>query len=124
MTELMHRVRAAVEVLAGDVLDRLPVRQRIDAVADLHVAGDRADERIGEAADELADRVAREDRVGVERDDDLAARVRDAAIQRRRLAGVLLPQQPHADRRRTRRITSPEVSSFEPSSTTMISRSA
>ena len=44
--------RAALEVLAGDVLERLPAGPEVDAVADLGVAGDGADLRVGEVRDQ------------------------------------------------------------------------
>ena len=89
------RVRAAIEILTGDVFDRLPVRQRIHAIADFDVAGDRAHFLVLEVTDEIGDRAAAENRVGVESDDDLAARRTNAAIERRCFAGVLLTHQRH-----------------------------
>jgi len=37
---------AALEVLAGDVFEGLPTGPEIDAIADLGVSGDGADERV------------------------------------------------------------------------------
>ena len=91
-----ERVRAPVEILAGDVFDGLPVRERVHAIADLHVAGHRADVRVAEVAHQALDGVLGEDGVGVEGDDDLAARVLDTDVECRGLAGVLLHQQPDA----------------------------
>ena len=64
--------RAPIEVLAGDVLERLPAREEVDAVPDLRVAGDGADARIRERGREHSHGVRLEERVGVERDDDIA----------------------------------------------------
>ncbi len=80
---------AAVEVLAGNVFQRLKARQGIHAVADFGIAGDRADLRIGERRHQSFDAVDRENRIRVEADDDLGVRARDSEIQRRRLAAVL-----------------------------------
>src|SRR5262249_32903721 len=71
-------IGAAVEVLAGDVLDRLPVRQRVDAIADFDVTGHGANARVGEVPHQPLNGVLGEDRVGIEGDDDLAGGLLDA----------------------------------------------
>ena len=64
-------------------------------------------------------------RVGVERDNDLAARAREAGIQRVRLAAIgECAAARRADRCRTCCCTTSDVRSCEPSSTTMISKIA
>ena len=64
--------RAALEILRGDIFERLPAGDEIDAVADLGVAGDGADR--GSRTSAPAARWCRlELGIGVERDDDLAA---------------------------------------------------
>ena len=82
----------AVEVLAGHVLDRLERGERGADVADLDVPADGRDRRVGEAPDEVPDRVAGDDRVGVDADDDLASRVADAVVRRRGLPAVDLAE--------------------------------
>ncbi len=70
---------AAFEVLAGDVFEGLPACPEIDAVADLGVAGDGADLRVGEVRNKACDGVGGDDGVGVDADVDLfveSARVR------------------------------------------------
>ena len=67
-----RRQRTAFEVLRDDIFQRLPARDHVDAIADLGVAGDRADFGIREPAHKPRDRVAIELRVGIERDDDFA----------------------------------------------------
>ena len=44
-------------------------------------------------ANQIEDRSARKDRVGIEGDDDLALRLADAPVERRGLASVVLTQQ-------------------------------
>ena len=82
------RQRAPLEILRGDIFDRLPAGDEVDPVADLGVAGDRADLRIGEPAGEPRDRLRLELGVGVERDDDLAVGELEAAVERMRLAAI------------------------------------
>ena len=84
--------RAALEVLAGDVLERLPARPQVDAVAHLGVAGDRADLRVGEVADQVGDGVVRDDAVGVDADVDLLAGLGEREVERVGLASVGLGQ--------------------------------
>ncbi len=61
---------------------------RIDPVADLGVAGDRADGRIDEPARQIRDRILLEQRIGVEGDDDAAPGLREAEIDRIGLAAI------------------------------------
>ena len=103
--------RAALEVLAGDVFERLPAGPEVDAVADLGVAGDGADLRVGEVADEAGDGVVRDDAVGVDADVDLFVDVLEREVQRVGLAAVGLGEDGEAAggdvrRRRSRVATS------------------
>ena len=72
--------RAALEVLAGDVFQRLPARPEIDAVADFGIAGNGADFRIQEVRHQMRDGVVRDDRVGVDADENLFV-ASDAPVQ-------------------------------------------
>src|SRR5256885_8360231 len=56
------------EVLRGDVLERLPAGEAVDAIAHLGIAGHRPDPRIGEGRGEVRHRVGLEEGVAVERD--------------------------------------------------------
>src|SRR5207237_3722260 len=90
------REGASVKVLRGDVFERLPARDEVDAVADFRVTCDSADCRVCEATRERAQSVRREDGVGVEADDDVAARVRESVVERLGLAAVLLLEESDA----------------------------
>ena len=71
------RQRAPLEILRGDIFQRLPFGDDVDPVADLGIAGDRGELVVaGEPARQTRDRLRLELRVGVERDDDLALRDR------------------------------------------------
>ena len=87
---------APLEVLRSDVLQRLPARQPVDAVANLGVAGDRAHPGVRKWASQPRHRLGGEDRVAVERDDHLAARLFHAEIERRGLAAIRLGEDAHA----------------------------
>ena len=92
---------APLEILRGDIFQRLPSRDDVDAVADLGVAGDGGKLLIRrEPAREPRDRVRLELSVGVERDDDLAPRERQTVVQRARLAAIVELQQAALARRR------------------------
>src|SRR6185437_1833280 len=67
---------AAFRILAGNVLERLPAGPQLDLVADLGVACDRADLRIGAVRDEPGDGVVGDDRIGVDADVDILFDVR------------------------------------------------
>ena len=79
---------AALEVLAGDVLEGLPAGPEVDAVADLGVAGDGADLGVGEVADEVGDGVVGDDAVGVDADVDLFVDVLEGEVEGVGLAAV------------------------------------
>ena len=79
---------AALEVLAGDVFEGLPAGPEIDAVADLGVSGDGADERVLEVGNELADGVGGDDGVGVDADIKLFGEAVEGEVERGGLASV------------------------------------
>src|SRR5947208_2816012 len=91
-----QREGAAVEILTRYVLEGLPPRDDIDPIADARVARNRADLRVDERLHELRDRVAREDRVGIETDHDVMSCARDSEVQRARLSAVRLRVHGHA----------------------------
>src|SRR6185312_10458852 len=68
-TTVMQPSAASVtlQILAGHIFERLPASNEVDAIADLGVAGDRADRRICEPAHQLRNRVFLEMRVGIQR---------------------------------------------------------
>ena len=70
---------APLEVLAGDVFERLPARPQVDAIAHLGVARHRAYALIGEVTYQLRNRVWSDHRVGIDADIDLF--VHDAAAR-------------------------------------------
>ena len=77
-----HVERTALEVLAGDVFERLPARPQIHAVADLGVARDRTNFRIDEVRHQARNRVGCDDRVGVNADKKLrVANVLDPVVR-------------------------------------------
>src|ERR1041384_1665948 len=88
--------RPAVQVLAGDVLERLPASQQINSVSDLRIAGHRADSRIREVSDQLADCVPCENGVCIERDDYFGRRMQYSEVQGIRLAGVGFCKDPYS----------------------------
>ena len=117
-TSYMRRSR--LKPMTYSMCCQRPSRPR--AVADLRVARDRADRRVGEGLDEPADRVRFEDGVAVDHDQDVVPGVRDAGVERGRLAGVGLRGSP-SPARAPSASTMSAVPSVEPSSTTMISSS-
>src|SRR6185369_12215233 len=90
------RKRAAVHVLRGDVFERLPARDEIHAIANLRIPRNRAEVFVVKPVRERAYRLRCKQRVGIERDDDLAARVTQAGVERRRLARIRNREQAHA----------------------------
>ena len=119
--------RAPLKILAGDVFQGLPARPEIDAVADLGIAGNRADFRIDEVRHQSRDRVRRDDRVGIDADEEFRiADVLDAVVQSLGLARVRLAENQNLARgglrgECARRATS-SVRSLEPSSITITCR--
>ena len=87
--------RPSFKVLSGYVLERLPTGQDINSIADFGVAGDRADLRVGEPANQLADRAGFELRIGVERDHDRPFGLTQTGIDRVCFAAVRDRQQSH-----------------------------
>jgi hypothetical protein len=77
------------------VLDVLPAAEQPAPVADLGVAGHRADTRIGEKRGQRADGVRFHHGVAVDHHHELGARRGQTGVQRRRLPGVALPDQPN-----------------------------
>ncbi len=67
--------------MAGDVLQGLPASPEVDAVADLGVAGDGTDVRVGEVADHAGDGVVRDDAVGVDTDVNLLLHVAESEVK-------------------------------------------
>ena len=80
--------RPPLQILTGDVFERLPARDHVDAIADFGISGDGAYRRILEPAHELRDRVLLEMGVGIERHHDIAARFLQTDIESRRLAAI------------------------------------
>ena len=72
----------------GDVFEGLPSGPEIDAVADLDVAGDGGDLRIGEVRDEAGDGVFGDDAVGVDADVDLFVHAFEGVVEGVGLAAV------------------------------------
>ena len=66
--------RAALEILAGDVLERLPACPQVDSVADFRISRNRADFRIQEMRHQPRYRVAGDHRVGIDSDENLLVR--------------------------------------------------
>ena len=67
--------RTAFHVLRRHIFDRLPAGDQVDLVADPRVAGHCADQRVFEPAHQLGYRVLKELGIGIERDDNFAARL-------------------------------------------------
>src|SRR5215475_4116306 len=70
-----------VQVLTGDVFERLPSSKKVDPIANLRVTSDRADLRIGKMSNELAHSVASEQRIGIKRNYYLGRCMSDAVVQ-------------------------------------------
>ncbi len=81
--------RPALEILCDDVFQRLPARDHVDAVSDLRISSDSAYSRIDKPARESRDRVATEQRIGIQRHHDFTIRARQSGIQSRGLAGIV-----------------------------------
>ena len=86
---------AAVEVLAGDVLEGLPAGPQVDAVADLGVAGHGSDARILEVRHQVGDGVGADQGIGIDADEDLLGHELEGVIEGAGLAAVFLAQ--HGD---------------------------
>ena len=80
--------RAPFEVLTGDVLQRLPARPQIHAVADLGIAGHGADSRVFEVRNQLRDRIHGDHGIGIDADVDLFVDALQPVIERRGLAAI------------------------------------
>ena len=123
MTQSSADRRAAFEVLRGDIFERLPARDHVDPVSDFRIAGDRADLGVGEPAGQLGNRVARKLRVSVESDNDVAAAYGPTPA----LNALALPPLGTVSRLtagffRKCALTTADVPSVEPSSTTTTSK--
>ena len=95
--DCIHRVqRAPLEVLAGDVFQRLPTRPQIHAVSDFGIAGNRADLGIAEVRHQLRNRVGRDDGVGIDAHEYLFGDLLQGEIERVGLARVRFGEQRHA----------------------------
>src|SRR5208283_2168001 len=80
---------SALEILAGDVFERLPACPEIDAVADFSIAGDRCNFRIEEVRDHAGDGIGSDDGIGVNADEKFGiADVLQSKVQRLGLASV------------------------------------
>ena len=83
--------RALLHVLAGDVLQRLPARQPARAVADLHIARDRANLGIRKVADQVANGVRLNFRVRVDGHHNFSIHQQGHGVaQRRRFSTIHL----------------------------------
>src|SRR5260370_28277489 len=82
--------RAFLNVLAGDVLERLPAGEPARAVADLHVARDGANLRIRKVTDQFADGIRFDFRVRVDGYHNFGVRQGHGMIQRRRFSAIYL----------------------------------
>ena len=87
---------AALEVLAGDVFQRLPAGPEVDAIAHLGVAGHGADARVFKVRQQLGDGVGGDDGVGVDADVNLLSQPVQRVVERRGLASVGLGEHLHA----------------------------
>ena len=97
-----HVEHSPVEVEADDVFDVLPPTQQATSVADLGVARHGADLLRRERGDERPQRVALEDGVSVNEDEDRVLGVPDTGLEGGRLAGVHLPDQTNVGQVETR----------------------
>src|SRR4029453_10219473 len=88
------RQRAALEILAGNVCERLPTGDYIYSISHLGIAGDRANLRVLEPTHEFRDGVGLEMGVGVERHHHLTARLVEPAIESGSFSAVRNADQP------------------------------
>ena len=89
--------RSPLEILAGDVFERLPARPEIDAVADFGIAGDGRNFRIEEVRHEAGDGIGSDDGIGVDADEKFrVADVLQSEVQRLGLAAVGLGENQHS----------------------------
>src|SRR5260370_42702751 len=79
--------RSPLEILAGDVFERLPARPEVDAIADFGIASDGRHFRIEEMGHEAGDRVGSNDGIGVDADEQFGvADVLPSKVERLGLA--------------------------------------
>src|SRR5215471_8118629 len=97
---------ATIEILAGDVFERLPSSQKVDTIANLRVAGDRTDLRICKMSNELTHSVASKQSIGIKRNYYFGKCMPDAVVQRIRFAGIGFCEHPDA------RLTGKRVDAF------------
>ena len=113
---------ALLKILTGDVFQRLPAGDPGVAVADLDVAGDRADAGIDHVAHHAADGVGSDGGIGVDGDQNVVVRGLERVGEGDGLAAVELMDDLHARVGcRSERPAAPPVRSCEPSSTTTTS---
>ena len=79
---------AALEVLAGDIFQRLPAGPQVHAVSYLRVAGHGPDHRVLEMRNQFGNGVGGNHRVGVDTDVDFLAQPVERVVQCGGLAGV------------------------------------
>src|SRR5262249_51626053 len=87
---------APIEVLAGNVFERLPVGEQIDAVSDLGIAGHCSHMWVNKMTDQFAHRIATKDRVSIESYDDVGVGLGNAIIERLGLSTIRLGEEMHA----------------------------
>ena len=81
--------RAPLEILAGDVFERLPARPEVDAVADFGIAGDGSNFRIEEVRHHAGDGIGSNDGIGVDADEKFGiADVLESKVKRLGFAAV------------------------------------
>src|SRR5215472_2465729 len=86
---------ALLQVLTGDVLERLPASEPARTVAHLHVAGYRSDGGIREMPQQFEDGVGLDFRVRIDGDDDFGIGLSDCTAQRSGLSAVGLMKNPY-----------------------------
>src|SRR5262245_33564862 len=83
-------------VLAGNVFERVPVGEQIEAVPNLGIAGHCSHLGVDKVTDQFAHRITTKDRVGIESYDDVSVGLGNAIVERLRLATIRLGEEMHA----------------------------
>src|SRR6266702_117274 len=91
--------RATLEVLAGDVFERLPARPQVDAIAYLGIACYGANLRIREMAHQVGYSIVGDHAIGIDADVDIFLRAIEREVERIGLAAIGLGQHGQATRR-------------------------
>src|SRR5262249_12567283 len=86
---------APIEVLAGNVFERLPVGEQIEAVPNLGIAGHCSHSGVDKVTHQFAHRIATKDRVGIESHDDVGLGLGNAIVERLGLATIRLGEEMH-----------------------------